>query len=452
VTDPATHPWEAIARHLRTTVPPDKYDRWLAPLRPVGLDGTRMLVTAPDHVREWVTERYRRQLRAAAVAALGAGASVEVVASITNGEARAGEPALEEPRLNPKYAFEQFVIGDSNRLAHAAALAVAELPGQAYNPLFIYGPPGVGKTHLLHSIGAYVQAYGGGLSVRYTTVEAFTNEFLAAVRGSGDMEAFKLRFRHNDVLLIDDIQFLESKAKTEEEFFHTFNALYDIGSQIVVTSDRMPRDLDALHERLRERFEAGLVTDISAPDLGVRLGVLRKRAHHDDIELTDTPAVLDVIARRITTNIRALEGALVRVVAYASLNGRTADPALAADVLDRLYPQQRDGSDPAPPGVITVQAVQALVADAFSLTPEDLLRDDRSARVVWPRQLAMFLAREHTGETLPALGKAFGGRNHTTVLNACRRTAARIAADPEVSATVRRLTESLRQPRADRDA
>jgi chromosomal replication initiator protein len=452
VTDPSKHPWNTVTRHLRGAVPADTYEQWLVHLRPVGLDGTRLLVTAPDHVRAWVVQRYSRILHAAAVEALGADATIEVVGSVSQREGGPAEPAPDEPRLNPKYAFEQFVIGDSNRLAHAAALAVAELPGHAYNPLFIYGPPGVGKTHLLHSIGAYISAYGGGLTVRYTTVEAFTNEFTAAVRGGGDISAFKLRFRHNDVLLIDDIQFLESKAKTEEEFFHTFNALYEIGSQIVVTSDRMPRDLDALHARLRERFEAGLVTDIAPPDLQVRLAVLRKRAQYDDITLTDTAGVLDVIAQRITTNIRALEGALVRIVAYASLNGRTADPELAADVLDRLYPPQHDGSNPVARGTITVQSIQSLVAEAFSLSTEDLLRDDRSARVVWPRQLAMFLAREHTGETYPALGRAFGGRNHTTVMNACRKAQDRIASDPEVSQTVRRLTERLSNPGADRDA
>ncbi len=262
------------------------------------------------------------------------------------------------------------------------------------------------------------------------------------------MEAFKQRFRRADVLLIDDIQFLESKVRTEEEFFHTFNALYETGSQIVVTSDRLPRDLDALHERLRERFEAGLVADIGEPDLQVRLAVLRKRAQYDDIRLTDPGAVLDLIARRITTNIRALEGALVRVVAYASLVGRTADPELAADVLDRLYPQQHDGSDPIPRGTTSVPQIQQLVAEAFSLSVDELLSDDRSARVTWPRQLAMYLAREHTHATYPALGKAFGGRNHTTVINACQRVGERIASDPDASEAVRTLTARI----GDRDA
>ena len=435
------HLWSTVDAHLRRAVPPSVYDEWLSDLRPAGVEGSRLIVTAPDSVRAWVSQRFARVLRAAAAEALGPGATIELIAP--GGEA-APSPAEahDDARLNPKYAFEHFVIGDSNRFAHAAALAVAEAPGHTYNPLFIYGPPGVGKTHLLHSIAAYVRAYGGGLTVRYTTVEEFTNAFLAALH-SGDMEAFKQRFRRADVLLIDDIQFLESKVRTEEEFFHTFNALYETGSQIVVTSDRLPRDLDALHERLRERFEAGLVADIGEPDLQVRLAVLRKRAQYDDIRLTDPGAVLELIARRITTNIRALEGALVRVVAYASLVGRTADPELAADVLDRLYPQQHDGSDPIPRGTTSVPQIQQLVAEAFSLSVDELLSEDRSTRVAWPRQLAMYLAREHTDATYPALGKAFGGRNHTTVISACQRVCERIASDPDASEAVRTLTARI---------
>jgi chromosomal replication initiator protein len=455
VTDPSPYPWNTVDAHLRRVVPASVYDEWLSHLRLVHTEGTRLVVTAPDSVRAWVGQRFARTLRAAAQEALGPGATVELVApgdTPDGGHVAGAGP--DEPALNPKYAFEHFVIGDSNRLAHAAALSVAETPGHSYNPLFIYGPPGVGKTHLLHSIGAYVLAYGGGLTVRYTTVEEFTNAFLAALHG-GDIDAFKLRFRRVDVLLIDDIQFLEAKVKTEEEFFHTFNALYETGSQIVVTSDRLPRDLDALHERLRERFEAGLVTDIGPPDLQVRLAVLRKRAQYDDIELEDGDAVLDLIAQRITTNIRALEGALVRVVAYASLIGRTADPALAAEVLDRLYPPGAGGApDPLQRtgGPISVAHIQALVAQAFALTTDDLLGHDRSARVVWPRQLAMYLARETTGATFPALGRAFGNRNHTTVINACQRVGKRIASDPDAADTVRSLTDRLGMHSPDRDA
>jgi chromosomal replication initiator protein len=278
--------------------------------------------------------------------------------------------------------------------------------------------------------------------VRYTTVETFTNQFVAALQ-HGDIERFKGRYRHYDVLLIDDIQFLASKARTEEEFFHTFNALHDMGSQLVLTSDRLPRDLDALEDRLRERFEAGLVTAIAPPDLPTRLAVLRKRVDHDGVDLADD-AVLDVLAARVPHNVRALEGALIRVVAYSSLTGRDITPALAGEVIDDLYPaawSRAAGTADRP----SIEAIQELTAEAFGLTRSELLSAGRSARLTWPRQLAMYLAREHTGETLPSIGASFGGRNHTTVLHACRRTAERLAADPEAFEVVRGLTERLGQ-------
>jgi chromosomal replication initiator protein len=351
---------------------------------------------------------------------------------------RAAEP--EEGALNPKLTFEQFVIGDSNRFAHAAALAVAELPGQAYNPLFIYGPPGVGKTHLLHSIGNYVRAFGGGLTVRATTTERFTSEFVAALQ-SGAVDRFKGRFRRADVLLIDDVQFLESKARTEEEFFHTFNALHEAGSQLVLTSDRLPRDLAALEDRMRERFEAGLVADIAAPDRAVRLAVLRMRVQHDGIRLAD-PEALDVIADRVVDNLRALEGALIRVVAFHSLTGRSLDAELAAEVLDGLYPARGRLSQtlPAP----TIELIQQMTCEAFGITVEELVSHGRTSRVAWPRQVAMYLCREHTDHSLPVIGRRFGGRNHTTVLHACRRTSERLASDQDAFDAVRSLSARLR--------
>jgi chromosomal replication initiator protein len=354
-----------------------------------------------------------------------------------------------ESGLNPKYTFEQFVIGDANRFAHAAALAVAELPGQAYNPLFVYGPPGVGKTHLLHSIGNYVLAYGAGLSVRYTTVETFTNQFIAALSG-GSIDRFKGRFRHSDVLLIDDVQFLASKAKTEEEFFHTFNALYEGGSQLVLTCDRLPRDLDAVEDRLRERFESGLVTAIAPPDLATRLTVLRKRAQYDNVQLEDGEEALRLIAHRVPTSVRTLEGALIRVAAFASFTGQAVSPALATKVLDDLYPT----GAPAPGTARrpTVAEIQEKTAEAFGITRDELLSHSRRPALAWPRQVAMYLAREHTGETLPSIGARFGGRNHTTVLHACRRTAERMATDPEAYDAVRRLTDALRASGDDRPA
>jgi chromosomal replication initiator protein len=451
-TEDPEHIWNAVQQQLREAVPADMYDIWLAPLRVLDLEGDLLLLEAPRELRAWIAERFARVLQASAAAVLGPQITVDVRAASTSAkprrtaaEARARErapdsgPREPEPHgLNPKYTFDQFVIGDSNRFAHAAALAVAEIPGQAYNPLFVYGPPGVGKTHLLHSIGNYVLAYGAGLSVRYTTVETFTNQFLAALQ-RGDMDRFKGSYRHSDVLLIDDVQFLASKAKTEEEFFHTFNALHDMGSQLVLTSDRLPRDLSALEDRLRERFEAGLVTAIAAPDISTRLTVLRKRAQHDGVELADD-GVLPLLADRVPHNVRALEGALIRVVAFASLTGRAVTTALATDVLADLYP----GTPLRPGGAApTVESIQDLTADAFGLTRDELVSQSRAARVAWPRQVAMYLAREHTGETLPAIGERFGGRNHTTVMHAHKRTSQRLATDPEASDIVRRLTERL---------
>ena len=463
MTNDPDHTWRRIESELRQRVPPDMYEIWLAPLRLVEIAGDQVVVEAPRELRAWVAERFARVLQASAVAVLGPSAVVRVRGGdegprprrrrgdrAGNADAAPDDDlaADTETGLNPKYTFEQFVMGDANRFAHAAALAVAELPGQAYNPLFIYGPPGVGKTHLLHSIGNYVRATSEGLSVRYTTVETFTNEFIAAIT-KGSIDRFKGRLRRSDVLLIDDVQFLASKVKTEEEFFHTFNALYESGSQLVLTCDRLPRDLEALEDRLRERFEAGLVTAIAPPDLATRLTVLRKRVQHDAIELEDE-AVLTLIAERVPTNVRALEGALIRVVAYASLTGRTVSAPLAREVLGDLYPPRA----PAPGGSRdarqTIDRILRLSADTFGFTVDEILSHDRRPALASARQVAMYLAREHTGETLPAIGRRFGGRNHTTVMHACRRTADRLAQDPEFFESVRRLTDDLRRPEDDR--
>jgi chromosomal replication initiator protein len=441
------HIWPQIQAELRRAVTDSTYHLWIEPLRPQGLDGDTLLVAAPEPIRSWVADRFSRVLQTCAAAVLGPATVVSVVPAGEHGApaqaaGRFASPGMPDDVFNPKYTFDQFIIGDGNRLAHAAALAVAELPGQAYNPLFLYGPPGLGKTHLLHAIANYVQQYGDGLTVRYTTIEAFTNHFLAALN-SRSVDAFKRRYRDTDILLIDDVQFLESKAKTEEEFFHTFNALYELGSQLVVTCDRMPRDMSALADRLRERFESGLVCDIRPPDLATRMTILRKRVQHDEIPLAEPDAIVP-IAERITANVRALQGALIRVVAFHSLTGRPIDRALVTHVLDGLYPGGARH-------VRTVEDVQRATCDRLGITPEALCSPDRSARVAWARQVAMYLSRELTDATLPAIGQAFGGRNHTTVLHACRRASERIAADAEASDLVRDLTEQLQaEPDADR--
>lgn len=472
-----SHIWPEIQAELQAAVGASTYEIWLAPVIPVACDDGVVHVRAPGELCAWVADRFSGVLDQVATAVIGHAVRVEITAdagppttarnarrppAAATAKARAVTAAGDIPSagdrdvpLNPKFSFDQFVIGDTNRFAHASALAVSELPGSAYNPLFIYGPPGVGKTHLLHAIGNYVQRYGGGLTVRYTTVERFTNEFVSSLKtGGAAMDRFKVRHRHTDVLLIDDIQFLQKKAKTEEEFFHTFNALLEAGSQLVMTSDRLPGDLDALEDRLRARFASGLVADIGAPDLATRLTVLRKRVDHDSIEIAD-PGVLPLVADRITESIRALEGALIRVVAFASLTGRALDCELADEVLRGLYRREAQPGGPgtplrpAPPA-ITVARVQALVCETFSLTREELLSAERTARLAWPRHVAMYLAREHTDETLPSIGRQFGGRNHTTVMHAVKATTKRIATDREAYDVVHSLAARLQSGDPDR--
>jgi chromosomal replication initiator protein len=444
----AAHIWSSIQTELKRAVPEHTYDLWLAPLQAVAIDGDAVVVQAPSALRPRIVERFGRVLQSCAAAVLGPQARVDVVAAGgVPRETPAGrpsvEPAPESDGVNRRLTFESFVIGDTNRFAHAAALDVAESPAQAYNPLVIYGPPGVGKTHLLHAIGNYIHRYGAGLTVRYATIEAFTNAFVWALHG-GDIDRFKARFRRTDVLLIDDIQFLESKIKTEEEFFHTFNALQDAGSQLVLTSDRLPRDLDALHDRLRERFEAGLVTDIQPPDLATRMTVLRKRAQHDGAAVSEP--VLETIGRRISGNIRALEGALIRVVAYGSLTGETMTAELADTVLDGFYGRAGRGPGAGPAGsrpAPSLEATQVAHCAACANTHQELKSPSRAARLVWPRQVAMYLARENTDLTFPDIARRFGRRNHTTVMHAVKRTAERLTSDREAFDAVRQLTERL---------
>ena len=447
-------------------MPDSTFEIWLAALRPRALVGDTLVIAAPDEIRSWVSDRFARVLQTCAAAVLGPQTTVDVVApdapidvqpaarpargGMTDPAERAGVGGDDEggPEFHPKFTFDQFVIGDSNRFAHAASLAVAEMPGQAYNPLFLYGPPGQGKTHLLHAIGNYIRAHGGGLRVRSTTAERFTNEFIAAVQAQGT-EDFKARFRETDVLLIDDVQFLQRKVKTEEEFFHTFNALYETGSQLVLTCDRLPADMAALEARLLERFQAGLVAELTAPDFATRLAILRKRVQHDAIELADEGA-LHAIAHRITANARTLEGALIRVVAFHSLTRRPIDAALADEVLSGLYPAPRAAAQGGRGETPTIERVQELTCAAFEVTREELLSSARTSRLAWARQVAMYLARRHTGASLPAIGERFGGRNHTTVMYACRKAGERLAADPAAQALVHDLERRLAEPRDDR--
>ncbi len=457
--------WREICAELRRAIGDSAYEIWLSPLKPRNWDGRRLVLEGPAETHAWIARRYGRILETSARAVLGAIAHVQL-------EVEAPSPShlsdhrhlsdhlrpsdhLQHPdrrrdvlveteavrTLNPRYSFEQFVIGDSNRMAHAAALAVAELPAGAYNPLFIHSSPGLGKTHLLHAIGNYTLAFGGGAQVRYTTVEAFTNHFIAAL-ATRSIDRFKHAYRDTDVLLIDDVQFLASKAKTEEEFFHTFNALYESGRQLVLTCDRLPRQLVAVEERLRERFEAGLVAEIRPPDLATRVAILRKRAALDGISLADD-TVLELIAERVSDNVRALEGALIRIVAHHSLTGRPIDLSLAGDVLEQMYPGSSNQT-------VSIAVIQSVVASTYRISVAELTSSSRAARIAWPRQLAIHLARELTSSSLHAIGDAFGGRNHTTILHACKRVSERLLTDPEVASELEGIRASLRQREGDR--
>lgn len=348
--------------------------------------------------------------------------------------APAQAPSALETRLNPKYTFETFVIGSSNRFPHAAAVAVAEAPGKAYNPLLVYGDSGLGKTHLLHAIGHYVRSLYNGAKVRYVSSEEFTNEFINAIRDDRQ-DRFKRRYRDVDVLLIDDIQFLEGKTQTQEEFFHTFNTLHNANKQIVLTSDRPPKRLEALEDRLRNRFEWGLITDVQPPDLETRIAILRKKAAMD--RLTAPPDVLEFIASKIQTNIRELEGALIRVTAFANLNRQEVDMTLAEIVLKDLIPE---GGEPE----ITAGLIIAQTAAYFGLAIDELTGPSRGRHLVMARQIAMYLCRELTELSLPKIGAQFGNRDHTTVMYADRKINQLLAERRAVFNQVSELTNRVK--------
>ena len=337
--------------------------------------------------------------------------------------------------LNPRYIFETFVIGASNRFAHAAALAVSEAPAKAYNPLFIYGESGLGKTHLLHAIGAYAKELYPNVRVKYVSSEEFTNDFINSIRDDKS-SSFQKRYRDLDILLVDDIQFLENKERTQEEFFHTFNTLYNANKQIVISSDRPPKQLTTLEDRLRSRFEWGLITDIQPPELETRIAILRKKAAQERLNAPDD--VLEYIASKIFTNIRELEGALIRVTAFASLNRQPVDMALAEIVLKDLIPTDASPS-------INAATIMAQTAAYFSLTVEDLCGTSRSRVLVNARQIAMYLCRELTELSLPKIGQSFGGRNHTTVMHADRKIRELMAERRSIYNQVNELTGRIKQ-------
>jgi chromosomal replication initiator protein len=439
--------WGDISSSLRDALNDSTYTTWFADATPGSLDEQAFVLFVPnDFTRDWIEGHFRGLLEAIVRDALGDGRAVRIVVREVPAAAPAATRELHAPPrparsldgLNPKYTFDSFVIGSSNRFAHAAALAVAEAPAQAYNPLFIYGGTGLGKTHLLQAVAAYVTEHTGDLSARYVTSETFMNDFINSLRDKR-IEGFKQRYRHYDVLLIDDIQFFEHKERIQEEFFHTFNSLYEARRQIVISSDRPPRAIATLESRLRSRFEWGLITDIQPPDLETRIAILRKKVKTDAIHVPDSQ-VLTFIASRISTNIRELEGALTRVVAFSSLTARPMTVELAQEVLKDVFPQ---GEMPE----ISVEQIQQTVVDRFGMTLQELTGDRRSQQIVYPRQVAMYLCRELTDSSLPKIGKQFGGRDHTTVIHATSKIAKLIREDRNVYNLVQELTARIKQAR-----
>jgi chromosomal replication initiator protein len=449
---PAANSWEPISQRLQQMLNAGTFATWFGNARLLEEDDSRLVIGVPNEfTKSWIEGHFSSLLDAAA-AEHELVVELRVAVSDAVAQAREPEPAAEPAQsdapvaerfspltgINPRYTFDVFVIGASNRFAHAAALAVAEAPAQSYNPLFIHGSTGLGKTHLLQAIGHYVLAQHPQLNVRYVTTETVLNEFVDSMR-DGRMVNFKQRYRTYDLLLVDDIQFIEGKERLQEEFFHTFNSLYEAGKQIVLSSDRPPHELATLESRLRSRFQWGLITDVQPPDLETRIAILRKKVMTEGLEITDAE-VLTYIADRVTTNIRELEGALTRVVAYASLTGRPVSTDLAEEVLRNLFPQ--GATRP-----ITIEQIQSAVSELFHVPISDLRGDRRQQSIAYPRHIAMYLCRELTDASLPKIGAKFGGRDHSTVLHGVNKITRVIKQDREAFNVVQELTTRIKQAR-----
>jgi chromosomal replication initiator protein len=445
----ANQQWQDVLEILQTKVSKPSYDTWLKSTRASVFSDTLLCIQAPNEfAREWLESRYAKIISGAVFERFNR--TVEIKFAVE-------EDLIEEipqpiikatsiPRinlnedfntqLNPKYTFDTFVIGSGNRFAHAASLAVAEAPAKAYNPLFLYGGVGLGKTHLMHAIGHYIVDHNPSARVLYISSEKFTNEFIDAIRHNRT-DSFRTNYRNIDVLLIDDIQFLAGKEQTQEEFFHTFNALHEDHKQIIISSDRQPKEIPTLEDRLRSRFEWGLITDIQPPDLETRIAILRKKAKAEQLDVPNDAMLY--IANQIDTNIRELEGALIRVVAYSSLVNQDITVSLAADALKNIIPTNR-------PKVVTIPTIQQLVCEYYNIRVDELKARKRTKNVAFPRQVAMYLTRELTNLSLPKIGDAFGGRDHTTVIHAHEKIGLLIEQDEELARMVREITQKIKNP------
>jgi chromosomal replication initiator protein len=434
--------WAQLLDAVSHRLPAAAIDSWIRPCRLVALEGDHLRISAPNRFsRDWLVQRYLPVLETAAADCLGGQPRISVVidpaADAEDPEAAAppGPPGRAHPTLeslNPRYTFDSFVVGSGNQFAQAASQAVAELPSRAYNPLFIYGGVGLGKTHLLHAVGHQSIMLFPGMAVSYVSTERFTNELINAIRFDRTAE-FRGRYRTIDLLLIDDIQFISGKERTQEEFFHTFNDLYESRKQIIVSSDCSPKDIPDIDERLRSRFEWGLIADIQPPDFETRVAILKKKAALERVRLGDDVAYL--IAGRVKSNIRELEGSLTRMIAFCALTGREMGTDLAQEVLAELWGEEDK--------VISIDQIQRRVSDAYGLKVSELKAKSRTKAVAFPRQVAMYLARQLTHASLAEIGRAFGGKDHTTVLHAVEKITALIQEDPKLRRSVDSLIQSM---------
>ena len=434
--------WDRLLSALESRIPASSLESWLGSCRLAAVDSDHLRVAAPNkYTRDWLAQHHTEALEAAAREVLGGNPRVSIEidrdASITAPSSRAPRdaPAPSPPTgLSSRYTFDSFVVGNSNQFAQAACQAVAELPSTAYNPLFIYGGVGLGKTHLLHAVGHQIGRLYPSLRLLYLSTERFTNELINAIRYDRTAE-FRGKYRNIDLLLIDDIQFISGKERTQEEFFHTFNDLYEAHKQIVVSSDSAPKEIPDIEERLRSRFEWGLIADLQPPDFETRVAILKKKAGIARVRLPDDVAYL--IARRIKANIREIEGSLTRMIAFCSLSGRELNLDLAQEVLSELWGEEEK--------IITIEHIQRKAAEFFSIKLSDMRAKNRTKAVAFPRQITMYLARQLTHASLAEVGRAFGGKDHTTVLHAVEKVQALLQEDPKFKKTLDTLTQSITQ-------